>query len=251
MSQTIQTLLTESTLSSLDTRVLLAELLQKDPSFLSAHPEYQLTESERTQWEHFTQRAQMKEPIAYIINKKEFYGLPFYVDNRVLIPRPETERLVDVTLEYVERCKDKPSLSILEIATGSGAIMCSLAHVISLRYPSLIVNFTATDISNDALSVAQKNARDLDVAKKITFLHGDLFEPVRGKVFDVILANAPYLPRDEANMNAFEPYIALDGGHIGDEINTRLRTEYKTFLHAEGIFLYETYGGKIIAVNYD
>ncbi|MDD5701787.1 MAG: peptide chain release factor N(5)-glutamine methyltransferase [Dehalococcoidales bacterium] len=153
------------------------------------------------------------EPVAYIIECREFFGLDLYVDRRVLIPRPETELLVE---ECINFARHHPAASIADIGTGSGAIAASLA--VTLPH----VKIFASDISKDALEVAGINCRKHDVADRVTLLQGDLLDPLPGPV-DILAANLPYVKlTDLAGMPSarFEPEIALDGGPDGlDQIS--------------------------------
>jgi release factor glutamine methyltransferase len=171
------------------------------------------------------------EPTAYIIGKREFFGLDFTIDRRVLIPRPETELLVEETLQ---RLKTRPIRSLADIGTGSGAIAVSLAVNLHNKttagpdlYPELAIY--ATDISPEALEVAQLNALRQAVAHRITFLQGDLLEPLP-RPLDVILANLPYVSSAEVKTMPsaqYEPGLALDGGEAGLDLICRLADQLK------------------------
>lgn len=154
-------------------------------------------------------------PVAYLIHEKEFYGLSFYVDERVLVPRPETEQLVDLVLKHAKT-------SVLELGAGSGAIACSVKK----SRPELQV--TATDISSDALEVASKNCVQLGV--EVQLIQSDLLEDVPDATFDVLVANLPYIGTQTHNFIAdnvdrHEPHLALDGGSDGLELYRRLFDE--------------------------
>lgn len=160
-------------------------------------------------------RIQDSVPVAYLTHEKEFYGLTFYVDERVLIPRPETEQLVELALEYAQG-------SILELGTGSGAIACSIKK----NRPDLEV--LATDISSAALEVASKNCVQLGV--KVELIQSDLLEKVPQKSFDVLVANLPYIGTIEhamiaENVEKHEPPLALLGGRDGLELYRQLFDE--------------------------
>lgn len=147
-------------------------------------------------------------PIQHLLGYEEFYGRRFSVSNKVLIPRPETEELVALVIDSLSNMNTTPT--ILDIGTGSGIIAITLA----LEIPSSKV--TAVDISDEALYVARKNSERLGA--KVTFLQGDLFEPVEGKTWDVIVSNPPYIPKKEwekldVTVKDYEPALAL----IGDE----------------------------------
>jgi release factor glutamine methyltransferase len=151
------------------------------------------------------------EPVAYLTNKKEFYGLDFYVDNNVLIPRPETELLVEEVLKLVE--PDEVPARILDVGTGSGCIAVALAKKLDKAI------LTATDVSTGALEVAKKNAGSHGVSGKIEFVVADLMEGIGGP-FDIIVANLPYIGEKRFNFvsreaREFEPHVALFGGDDG------------------------------------
>jgi release factor glutamine methyltransferase len=141
-------------------------------------------------------------PVPYLTNNKEFNKLDFYVDTNVLIPRPETEGLVDLVLSKI---KGQKSLSILDIGTGSGAIIISLAA--NYKLPTTNYTFFASDVSPKALEVAKKNANQHKV--KITFKQGSLLEPWKDQYFDIIVANLPYLAKQTDSSTKFEPQGAL------------------------------------------
>ena len=154
-------------------------------------------------------------PVAYLTHDKEFYGVNFYVDERVLVPRPETEQLVDLVLKHAKK-------SVLELGTGSGAIACSVKK----GRPELEV--TATDISAEALAIASKNCVQLGVG--VDLIQSDLLREVPERDFDVLVANLPYIGTQTHNFIAdnvdrHEPHLALDGGSDGLELYSRLFDE--------------------------
>jgi release factor glutamine methyltransferase len=158
------------------------------------------------------------EPVQYIIGETEFYGLPFRVTPDVLIPRPETEHLVEKIIELSARF-DQPRIA--DIGAGSGAIAITLAH----KLPHARV--TAIDISNAALAIAKGNAGRNDVKERIRFLQGDILAPVTAEDFEIIVSNPPYVPtadRDSLSVEVrdFEPGLALFAGEDGLEIYRRL-----------------------------
>lgn len=157
-------------------------------------------------------------PVAYLTHEKEFYGLPFYVDERVLVPRPETEQLVDLVLKHANG-------TVLELGTGSGAIAISVKKA----RPELKV--TATDISDAALEVANKNCVQHGV--EVELIQSDLLEKVHGGRVDVLVANLPYIGKVEhaalaENVEKHEPHVALFGGSDGLELYRRLFDEILT-----------------------
>lgn len=151
-------------------------------------------------------------PVQYITNTEYFYGFKFYVDERVLIPRFETEELVSYVLDYIDEMFDEQEVNCCDIGTGSGAIAISL----SLENQNL--NFIATDISFDALDVARLNNQNLGA--NVQFLQGDMLKPLLEKKFDVVLSNPPYIPKEEdvdSLVLENEPHVALFGGVTGVE----------------------------------
>jgi len=209
----------------LDAELLLAEALGLDRSMLYLHYEAPLDARAEERFRSLLARRVDGEPAAYITGRREFWSLDFLVTPAVLVPRPETEMLVEVAVGLFEadsQISDR-KFQILDLGTGSGAIAVALAKEI------VGSEIWATDISPGALEVARANARRLGVDEKIQFLHGDLFEPVsdRGEIFDLIVSNPPYVRSDEIDklprdVRDFEPRIALDGGADGLEFYRRI-----------------------------
>ena len=195
-------------IAPLDADVLLAHALGITKEDLYAHPEAPVDAERDAVFRGLLERRASGEPVAYLRGFKDFYGLRFAVDPRVLIPRPETETLVDAVLASGARL-------VADIGTGSGAIAVALA----VHSPE--VRVIATDISADALAVARENAAAHGVADRIDFRQGDLFEPVHERV-DAVAANLPYLTdesveewTDERTSLAFEPRTAVLAGADG------------------------------------
>ena len=182
----------------------------------------------------FIERRQQKEPLAYITGRKEFFGLDFVVNQHVLVPRTETELIVEKVINYFNECQSA-TLKIVDIGTGSGVIGVSLSHNLSF------CDVLCTDISSEALLVAQKNA-EINNVDKVTFLEGDLLSPVHEKQ-DVILSNPPYIPSDRISHLQEEvqrePIIALDGGDDGFKIIERLLLQSSKKLNNPGLILIE------------
>ncbi|NTV30853.1 peptide chain release factor N(5)-glutamine methyltransferase [candidate division WWE3 bacterium] len=248
---TIGQVLENSNIGHLESMVMLSRILKQDKSYLSAHAEQELTPDQLNKWHEMRVQAHAGIPMAYIINEKEFYGLTFFVDQRVLIPRPETETIVDQALAYCDK-RNGRSLKILELGCGSGAVIVSLAHTLQTPpHTTDGISLVATDISKGALEIARKNAETFGVNNLIEFKQGDMFEPVFGVKFDLILANLPYLPTEEALLNRHEPHTALVGGFEGDEMNNQLLNSYKDYLTQEGLVIYEGYNGAVTSCNYN
>jgi release factor glutamine methyltransferase len=210
--------------ATLEAQVLLKHALKVDRSWLYAHP----TDSISTELANqLLERRLGHEPLAYIVGHREFYGREFIVTPAVLIPRQETELLVDLAKEF--RNSDPAPIRILDIGTGSGCIAISIA----LELPDADV--WAVDISESALSVARQNADQLGA--KVQWVHSDLVTSLKGEPFDLIISNPPYIDSSEsipAEVRDFEPPLALFAKDGGLEIYHRLSLEAKTFLKIGG-----------------
>jgi release factor glutamine methyltransferase len=192
-----------------DARVLLSHLLACTPAFLVAHPGHELSDDDARCYAGLVTRRVAGEPVAYITGEREFYSLSFAVTPAVLIPRPETELLVDVVLERIVPHSD---CRVLDLGTGSGAVALSVAR----QRPR--VHVVAIDASEAALQIARTNARRLAVAN-VEFRHGDWYRGLGDHKFDAIIANPPYVAeRDPHLMQGdlrFEPRAALTAGDDG------------------------------------
>ncbi len=203
----------------LDSEQLLMHLLRKNRAWLIAHPTKELSAEQQNQYEALVERRLAGEPIQYITGECEFYGLPFKLTRDVLIPRPETEHLVEKVSELVPLFSQP---RIVDVGTGSGAIAIALAHDWS---PPAI--FTAIDVSEPALDLARWNAERIGFADRLRFLQGDLLEPVVGEQFDIIASNPPYVPNTDRALIAvevreYEPALALFAGEDGLDVYRRL-----------------------------
>lgn len=191
----------------LDAELILSNVIQKERIFLHGHPEYDLSEREKAKADSFFARRQNGEPLAYILGSKEFYGRSFKVTPDTLIPRPETEAIIDniKSLSYVTSFPHDETLEILDLGTGSGCIAITLA----LELPNSQI--TAVDISAKALDCAQYNAATLG-ASNISTKISDLFENTPEK-YDIIVANLPYVDRNwpwlDQKTLSYEPETAL------------------------------------------
>lgn len=220
----------------LGAEVLLGHVLGVSRAYLLAHPERVLTPAEQAAYERLVGRCAQGEPLFYLIGWREFYGLDFLVDRRVLIPRPETELLVEQALSVIS-----PSSVVVDVGTGSGCIAVTLA----VRLPGPVRALYATDLSPAALEVARANAARHGVAGQITFLQGDLLAPLPEPA-DVMVANLPYVARDEwgglvaePNVAEFEPAMALDGGRDGLDLFRRFFAQAPAYLMPGGTILLE------------
>ena len=174
-------------------------------------------------------------PVQYITNEEYFYGYQFYVDERVLIPRFETEELVSLVLETSDEIfEERKKIDLVDIGTGSGAIAVTLAK------EELKFNVHATDLSEDALTVARLNASKIGV--DITFLQGDMTQPLKGMTFDIVVSNPPYIPMDE-NVDSLvadnEPHMALFGGSDGLIFYKMIIDDLKQLLNPGGFAAFE------------
>lgn len=260
---------------------LLRQILGVEKSFLYANPENELSEKEEKKFKTWINRRSKHEPVWYITGKIEFFGIDLEVNENVLIPRPETEIMIEKILNKVKSRKSKVEsnrrhpelvsgspLKILDIGTGSGAIILSLARSL-ICHPELVsgsyeipeqarndeIKFFASDISEEALKVAKKNAINLfppslraERGNLVTFQKGDLFGPWVGQSFDVIVANLPYVPHEEMSTLAYdlihyEPRTALDGGIKGLEIYQKFFEELPSFVNP-GALIYCEIGDK-------
>ncbi|MBU4347450.1 peptide chain release factor N(5)-glutamine methyltransferase [Patescibacteria group bacterium] len=210
----------------LDTEILLSHLLKKPREYILAHPEKKLTQKQVSSFKFQVARRAKGEPIAYITGHKEFYGLDFFVDKNVLIPRPETELMVDEIMKH--KTYNTKHIIFIDVGTGSGCIIITLAKLLKNNIPALPAGrqFLATDISKPALLIARKNAKLHQVDKQIKFLQGDLMEPILkspltplakgGKI--IITANLPYLTPSQIKNSPsikYEPKLALSAGADG------------------------------------
>lgn len=204
-----------------------------DRAFLLTHPDAELTPEQRTLYEQWLERRARHEPIQYILEEQEFYGLALRVTPDVLIPRPETEHLVEAALHRLPH--DAP-IHIADIGTGSGAITTALAHVL----PQAII--TALDSSQPALEVARHNAERHRLADRIRFVESDLLAAVAGENFDAIVSNPPYVADSEIleqQVRDYEPKSALYAGPSGLEIYERLIPQAWESLNPDGWLLLE------------
>jgi release factor glutamine methyltransferase len=219
----------------LDAEMLLAHVLGLTRAQIHAHPDRRLDATELDSYRELIERRRQHEPVAYIIGHKEFYGLDFYVDRRVLIPRPETELLVEKGIE-IGRAASYP-LTIADVGTGSGAIAISLA----VHLPQAIIY--ALDASSDTLEVAALNRRCHSVEGRVHLLQGDLLSPLP-KPVDLIVANLPYVSGVEWDLLprtiiAYEPRSALDGGPDGLDAIRCLLAQARSYLKPQATVLLE------------
>lgn len=222
----------------LDAELLLMHLWDIDKAALIIRMMDEVPDDIKAAFQTLLSRRQQREPVAYIIGEKEFWSRPFRVNTDVLIPRPETEHLIEELLKrYPDRGK---AYRFCDIGTGSGCIACTLAA----EFPH--AEIVATDISTAALAVARGNAERLHVANRITFACGDLFKALTPETapFDAILSNPPYVAHDEmaalAPELSFEPREALTDEYDGKKHLTTLLNECHHWLKPGGFIMLET-----------
>lgn len=231
-------LLEERGISSarIDSELILAHALDKDRTYLKTHAEDKLSDPTRTQSTHYLERRIQNEPMAFILGTKEFYGLNFKVDKRALIPRGESEIMVETALDWLGQ--HTGSKTVAEIGTGSGAITLSLAKTAPHN------TYIATELSQEALDLAQENAALLQI-KNIDFRLGNLGEPLGDTAtIDLILANLPYIPSGllvslDPTITYYEPNIALDGGEDGLELYRQCLPQVQQVIAPTGLILFE------------
>jgi release factor glutamine methyltransferase len=217
----------------LDAEVLLRHVLGLDRTALFLRLMEPLATSDQACFAALIERRLAGEPIAYLTGTREFMGLPFAVRPGVLIPRPETERIVEWALAWLQTRPVGESTIVLDVGTGSGAIVLSLAQRLSLAWPAL---FVGSDRSRAALEIAAENRTRLAPAARVRLVRGDLSEWCAGPI-DLLLANLPYLRPDQVDANpelAPEPALALVGGADGLELVRRLVADAPRVLGPSG-----------------
>lgn len=225
--------LTDSPTARLDAELLLTMVLDRRRSYLYSHPEQVLSNE---QYEHFSQLLKQRQhgkPIAYLTGKQAFWSLTLAVNHAVLIPRPETELLVEKALSLFDR---KACIRVLELGTGSGAIALALAH----ERPHWQI--MASDHAKSALAQAQHNATQLSIGN-IRFIHSDWYQQLSKQVFDIIISNPPYLAENDPHLSRgdlrFEPISALASGEDGLTAIHQIIAQAPPFLAADGYLLLE------------
>jgi release factor glutamine methyltransferase len=234
----------------LDAELLLGRAVGVDRTVLIAHPEAPVGADAEASFLADVERRVAGEPVAYIRGFKEFHGLAFAVDGRALIPRPETELLVEMAerevmrrLTGAPRPPGTPPILVADVGTGSGAVAVALGVVLRRRGVGRDVEVLATDDSPAALELARENAVGHGVADRIRFVEADLLPPAVGEPFDVIVANLPYIPSAAVDRlpiaASFEPRSALDGGPDGLSVIGRLIDRLADVLVPSGVAILE------------
>jgi release factor glutamine methyltransferase len=245
----------------LEARVLLAHGIGRPVSFLLAHLDAEITSEQRTTLGALLKRRLSGEPLPYVLGHWEFFGLDLEVTPAVLIPRPETELLVEIAIKWLQAKRETQNVKVVDVGTGSGCIAISLAKQI----PE--INITATDISVEAIKVAQRNTDKHNVSDRVHFVQCDLLpdeSKVKGQrwdfrlsTFDLMVANLPYISTatmKHTDVYGHEPTLALDGGPDGLDLIRRLINLGATRLARGGLMLLEieaSQGMSAVALAYD
>lgn len=224
----------------LEAGALLCYVLKKDKAFIYSHKDYNLSESITNEFFNLIDHRKKGKPFQYIVRQQEFMSLNFIVDQNVLIPRQETEILVETVIQY---CKTRSKVNILDIGTGSGCIAVSLAYYIKE------CSVTAIDISEEALNIAKYNAVANGVQEKMNFLIWDILQedsfPAGVSYYDIIVSNPPYIvtgeiPKLQKEVREYEPHIALDGGADGLKFYRNITEKASGLLKPGGLLAFET-----------
>lgn len=222
---------------NIDINAALKHFLKKDDIFIATNKDFALSDEIKEKFVNFVNLRKKDMPLAYILGEKEFMSLTFSVNESTLIPRPDTEILVE---EIIERCKDKDDIKILDLCTGSGAIGVSLAKY--LKNSSVV----CVDKFCDTLLVAKKNAECNDVFVRCKFLECDVLNDLKniGEKFDVVVSNPPYIRSDtvlklDKTVKDFEPRVALDGGKDGLLFYEKIIEAINFILKKDGLLAFE------------
>ena len=254
LKQVVSQISVVSETPELDARVLLANVLDKSRTWIETHPETPLTRSQLATAKEALTRLEAGEPLPYIIGHWEFYGLDLEITSDALIPRPETELLVERAIRWLEAAPERRTIA--DVGTGSGCIAVAIAKSIS------DAKILATDISRPALDLAHRNARRHNVVHRIDFVQCDLLPPHPDPLptnlhFDLICANLPYIPTNTLHkLPVFgrEPTLALNGGADGLNIVRRLLKISPEWLAPRGMILLEieaSQGVSAVSLAYD
>lgn len=233
LRQARETFSQQSDTAGIEVQVLAAHVLKRPRAWIVAHPEIILSDEQATHLDALLSRLLEGVPLPYLTGKQEFFGLEFEVSPAVLIPRPETETLVEAALQWLKRFPERNRVA--DVGTGSGCIAVSIAHYM----PD--VQILATDFSREALKVAQKNAYRHEVSTRVQFIQCNLLSACTGPL-DLVCANLPYIPTSalgETPPARFEPIAALDGGESGWEKIEALLQDAPRWLALGGCILLE------------
>lgn len=249
----------DSQTPELDSEILLCFTLRTSKAHIYTYPEKNVHWKQEKKFLELVNKRKKGAPIAYIIKTKEFYSLPFYVDSNVLIPRPETEQLVDLALEEIRKKMNKKSIRLIDVGTGCGNIGISIAHSIikELRIKNEELKIVMSDISEDALKVARKNYKRLIGESRIievSFVKADLLQGLKG-CFDIIVSNPPYIPKGQIDLldpsvKNYEPRLSLNGGRGGMVVIERLIDNSLKRLCKGGVLMFEMHEKHPNAIKY-
>ena len=224
----------------LDAEVLLGAVLGKDRMYLYVHFDEPLEPVELARFRSYVKERAAHVPLAYVLGRREFMGLDFRVTRDTLIPRPDTEVLVQCAVDFLRAraAEGRDDLALADIGTGTGAIALSVLHYMEGARAD------AVDISPAAAEVARENAERLNLTERIEIHEGDLTAPLAGRSYDVILSNPPYIPSADIaglmpEVCRYEPHLALDGGHDGLDIYRRLAADAPPMLKDGGVLAVE------------
>ncbi len=238
---TINQLLRKSKAPILDSILVLCKLLDVDKSYIYTYGDREVSKEIQDKFLELMEKRVEGYPVQYILGEREFMGLDFYLEEGVLIPRPDTEILVEYIIEYINRKYENKNIKVLDLGIGSGAISLSIAHYCKNAFVYGI------DISDTAIKVANINKERLELSN-VRFYKGDLFQALKGldlgEGFQIIVSNPPYIASDEiqsldTTVKDFEPRLALDGGADGLDFYRKITPESKKFLDNNGLLVYE------------
>lgn len=225
----------------LDSVLILSKLLQVDKSYIYTYGDREVSKEVEEKFLQLMNKRAEGYPIQYILGEREFMGLDFYLEEGVLVPRPDTEILVEYTIDYINKNYKDKKIKVLDLGIGSGAISLSIAHYCKDAF------VYGVDISNTAIKVANINKENLNLSN-VNFYKGDLFKALEGldleSGFHIIVSNPPYIASGEIENLAptvkdFEPRLALDGGLDGLDFYRKITPESKRFLVDKGLLIYE------------
>lgn len=222
----------------LDAEVLLCSIIKKDRLYLLINKNNLLTKEQHSKYMEYIEKRKCGVPIQYIVSNQEFMGMDFFVKEGVLVPRPDTEILVEAVIDWA---KNNESNSILELGVGSGAIIISLGKF------TQATKLYGVDISEIPIEVATINKEKNLKEKEIKFLHGDLFSPleeINEEKFHIIVSNPPYIPKKDIEglqieVAEYEPKLALDGGHDGLDFYRKIIEQGPKYLRHKGLMAFE------------
>lgn len=238
----------QTTSAILDAEVLLSFVLKKEKEFIYTYPENAISQKQFGKFRTLIKKRVKGEPVAYLVGRKEFFGLNFLVNKNVLIPRPDTEVLVATVIQEIKRIKNQ-EINIYDVGTGSGCVAIALKKFLPQ------INIVAYDISTKALRVAEKNAKINKV--KVEFIKSNLLQKLKSRKIDIVTANLPYIdfqknkkPRNQETKNLkFEPNSALDGGKDGLEIYEKLFQQITDLKYRPKFIFCEIDPGQKIKIN--